>query len=127
MAAAPPQGGAWTWATAGKGGMILWPMFGATNQLLGGLAFLVIMFYLWRRNKPVYFLVLPLLFMLVMPAWAMFTTLPDWLHAQVKNWPLIIIGISTLVLEAWMIVEALLLLPVVRGVLERTALEKSLI
>ncbi|MBL4699933.1 MAG: carbon starvation protein A [Phycisphaeraceae bacterium] len=127
MAAALPQGGAWTWATAGKGGMILWPMFGATNQLLGGLAFLVIMFYLWRRNKPVYFLVLPLLFMLVMPAWAMFTTLPDWLHAQVKNWPLIIIGISTLVLEAWMIVEALLLLPVVRGVLERTALEKSLI
>jgi len=124
MAAAPPQGGPWTWATAGKGGMILWPMFGATNQLLGGLAFLVIMFYLWRRNKPTYFLVLPLLFMLVMPAWAMLTSLPDWLHAEIKNWPLIIIGISTLVLEAWMIVEALLLLPVVRGVLERTALEK---
>jgi carbon starvation protein len=124
IAAAPPEGGAWTWATAGKVGMILWPMFGATNQLLGGLAFLVIMFYLWRRNKPVYFLVLPLLFMLVMPAWALLSTLPDWLHADVKNWPLIIIGIFTLILEAWMIVEGLILLPGVRGVLERSAGEK---
>ncbi|HAI13189.1 MAG TPA: carbon starvation protein A [Phycisphaerales bacterium] len=124
IAAAPPGGGAWSWAQAGKGGLILWPMFGATNQLLGGLAFLVIMFYLWRRNKPVYFLVLPLLFMLAMPAWALMTTLPDWMHADTKNWPLIIIGICTLILEAWMIVEGLILLPGVRGVLERTATEK---
>ena len=65
----------WHWLEqyGGKGGMILWPMFGATNQLLGGLAFLVIGFYLWRRNKPVWFLALPMLFMLIMPAWAWIT------------------------------------------------------
>jgi hypothetical protein len=62
--------------------------------------------------------------MLVMPAWALLSTLPDWLHADVKNWPLIIIGIFTLILEAWMIVEGLILLPGVRGVLERSAGEK---
>ncbi len=123
IAAAPPGGGAWSWAQAGKGGLILWPMFGATNQLLGGLAFLVIMFYLWRRGKPVFFLVIPLLFMLAMPAWALITTLPDWLASEQKNWPLIIIGIFTLILEAWMIVEGLILLPGGRGVLERTAAE----
>ena len=38
----PPPGQAWSWAAAGKGGLLLWPMFGATNQLLGGLAFLVV-------------------------------------------------------------------------------------
>ena len=126
IAAAPPGGGAWSWAQAGKGGLILWPMFGATNQLLGGLAFLVIMFYLWRRGKPVFFLVIPLLFMLAMPAWALLTTLPDWLAAEQKNWPLIIIGIFTLILEAWMIVEGMILLPGVRGVLERTAAENRI-
>ena len=40
-------------AEIGKGGMLLWPLFGATNQLLAGFAFLVTAFYLWRRSKPV--------------------------------------------------------------------------
>ncbi len=125
MAAMPPAGGAWTWAGAGKGGMILWPMFGATNQLLGGLAFLVIGFYLWRRGKPVWFLALPMVFMLVMPAWAMSWQLfvgsedhPAWMYADKPNWTLIVIAVATLVLEGWMVVEAILLWPKVKGVLE---------
>ena len=73
-----------------------------------------------------FFLVIPLLFMLAMPAWALLTTLPDWLAAEQKNWPLIIIGIFTLILEAWMIVEGMILLPGVRGVLERTAAENRI-
>jgi len=32
----------------GTGGMMLWPLFGATNQLLAGLALMVTSFYLWR-------------------------------------------------------------------------------
>jgi carbon starvation protein len=125
MAAVSPAGGEWSWAGAGKGGMILWPMFGATNQLLGGLAFLVIGFYLWRRSKPVWFLVLPMLFMLIMPAWAMTWQLfigsddqPAWLYADSPNWALIVIAAATLVLEAWMVLEAVLLWPKVKGVLE---------
>jgi len=58
----------------GSGGMILWPLFGATNQLLAGLAFMVTVFYLWRRNKPIWFAAAPMVVMLIMPAWAMFTT-----------------------------------------------------
>ncbi len=126
MAAMPPAGGAWSWAAAGKGGMILWPMFGATNQLLGGLAFMVIGFYLWRRKKPVWFLILPMIFMLIMPAWAMSWQLfvgsedhPAWLYSDSPNWALIVIAVATLVLEAWMVVEAVLLWPKVKGVLER--------
>jgi carbon starvation protein len=126
LAAMPPAGGAWSWAGAGKGGMILWPMFGATNQLLGGLAFLVIGFYLWRRSKPVWFLALPMLFMLVMPAWAMIWQLfvqgigmeTSWLGADQPNWTLIVIAFATLALEAWMVVEAVLLWPKVKGVME---------
>ena len=46
----PMAGEPFAWKVAGKGGLLLWPMFGATNQLLGGLAFLVITFFLWRRR-----------------------------------------------------------------------------
>jgi carbon starvation protein len=126
MAAAPQGGNPWAWANAGKGGMLLWPMFGATNQLLGGLSFMVIAFYLWRRGKPIWFIVLPLIFMLVMPAWALYWQLfeqavgsdTSWLGAESKNWPLIFIAVVTLALEIWMIVEACLLWPHVKGVLE---------
>ena len=118
VAAVPRPGHAWSVANMGKGGMILWPMFGATNQLLGGLSFLVIAFYLWRRRKPTWFLIVPMLFMLVMPAWAMLIQLSEWTSASSPNYALLSVTVATLVLEAWMIVEALLLWPRTRGVTE---------
>lgn len=122
MAAIPPNGLGWEWKNVGQGGMMLWPMFGATNQLLGGLAFLVITFWMWRRRLPVWFVVIPTIFMLVMPAWAMNYQLfssDGWLAAENKNWPLIFIAIATMALEAWMVVEAFLCWPKAKGVLEQ--------
>lgn len=118
--------GAWWWIQtyAGGGGLILWPLFGATNQLLAGLAFLVIAFFLWRRGIPVWFIVIPMIFMLCVPAWAMISTLPSWIDpnpdvaGEPRNWVVIIVGIATLILELWMVVEAILLWPRVRGILE---------
>lgn len=126
MAAVPPSGTVWAWANVGRGGLILWPLFGATNQLLGGLAFLVIAFWMWRRRLPVWFIVIPTVFMLIMPAWAMTHQLfvqgvgmeTSWLAAETKNWALILIGIATLALEVWMITEALLAWPKAKGILE---------
>ena len=115
-------GAAW-WLTtfAGKGGLILWPLFGATNQLLAGLAFLVISFFLWRRSTPVWFIVIPMVFMLIMPAWAMLIDLPKWLDAEQPNWVVIGVGISTLLLELWMLIEAAIMWPRVKGVLEESS------
>ena len=104
----------------GTGGIILWPLFGATNQLLAGLAFLVIAFYLWRRNRPIWFLVLPMLLMLVIPMWAMIDQIftnrggdPAWWDQG--RWELVAMGLATCLLEIWMIIEALLLFPRTRG------------
>ena len=126
IAAMPAPGSPWSWANAGKGGLILWPMFGATNQLLGGLAFMVITFYLWRRGKAIWFVALPLVFMLIMPAWAMVWLIfiadgpnPGWAFSESPNWVLVAIAVATLLLEGWMIVEAALLFPKVRGLVER--------
>ena len=129
MAAVPPSGTEWTIANAGKGGLILWPLFGATNQLLAGLSFMVITFYLWRRGKPVWFLVIPMIFMLIMPMWAMLHQLfasPGWLAGdEGSDYLLGAIGLATIALELWMIFEAWQLFPKAKGVLEEGALDAS--
>ena len=108
----------------GSGGLLLWPLFGATNQLLAGLAFMVIVFYLWRRNKPIWFAAIPMAIMLIMPAWALiwqlFNSENGWLATgnESPNYLLGSIGIGTLCLQIWMIIEGLLILPRSRGVLE---------
>jgi carbon starvation protein len=116
IAAFPAPGREWSWANAGGGGLILWPLFGAMNQLLGGFAFLVILFYLRKTGTPLWFAILPALFMLAMPFWALFVQVfmgtseaPGWIAS--RQWLLVGIGTATLLLELWMIAEALLLLP----------------
>ena len=113
---------------SGKGGLILWPLFGATNQLLAGLSFLVITFYLWRRGRAVWFLVIPMIFMLIMPIWAMTYQLfiaPGWLNGEAPNLLLGGIGLATIALEIWMIVEAIKLFPKAKGLLEENALDQK--
>ena len=104
----------------GTGGLILWPLFGATNQLLAGLAFMVTVFYLWRRSKPIAFACLPMLMMLFMPAWALWWNMlnPELGWLWTGQYLLFGFGLVITGLQAWMVVEAVLLWPKVRGVME---------
>ncbi|RKU19768.1 carbon starvation protein A [Candidatus Poribacteria bacterium] len=94
----------------GSGGMTLWPLFGATNQLLAGLAFMVIVFYLVRRNKPIWFAFLPMIVMLLMPAWAMlhqmFVPETGWLAKG--NYLLFGFGVVVEALQVWMVAEGVI-------------------
>lgn len=94
----------------GSGGMTLWPLFGATNQLLAGLAFMVIVFYLVRRNKPIWFAFLPMVVMLLMPAWAMlhqmFNPTTGWWFEG--KYLLFGFGIVIEALQVWMIAEGVI-------------------
>lgn len=94
----------------GSGGMTLWPLFGATNQLLAGLAFMVIVFYLVRRNKPIWFAFLPMVVMLLMPAWAMLHQMfnPD--NGWLFNGNYLLFGFGLIVegLQVWMIAEGII-------------------
>lgn len=49
----------------------VWPVFGATNQLLAGLALLVVFVWLKKLGKKTLFIVIPMVFMLVMTLWAL--------------------------------------------------------
>ena len=97
-----------------SGGLILWPLFGAINQLLAGLAFLVIAFYLIRHNKPIFFLVVPLCLMIVLPAWAMTYQIIGFYTDG--NWLLVGLGVLVEILQVWMIVEGILMWKKARGV-----------
>ena len=101
----------------GSGGMTLWPLFGATNQLLAGLAFMVIVFYLVRRNKPIWFAFLPMVVMLLMPAWAMlyqmFNPVSGWLFEG--KYLLFSFGLVVEGLQLWMIVEGVIAWQNARG------------
>ncbi len=122
-------------AAVGTGGLILWPLFGATNQLLAGLAFMVTVFYLWRRNKPIWFAAIPMIIMVIMPAWAliwqMFNAGTGWfwpLAAMARGeaawaWSnthlLFAVGLTTFGLQIWMVIEALAIFAKAKGVLEQ--------
>ena len=98
----------------GKGGLTLWPLFGGMNQLLAGLAFLVIATYLARHHRPVGFLLVPMIMMLIIPAWALAAqifvgagTANAWIDGDA--WWLVVMGGVFLLLELWMLIEAIML------------------
>jgi carbon starvation protein len=121
-------------AAMGTGGLILWPLFGAINQLLAGLALMVIAFYLWRRNISNWFVVIPMIIMLIMPAWALIWQLTNptsgWVYPiidsltgkQPWSWSTTHLkfgfAVATLGLQVWMVIEGALLWKRARGVLE---------
>ena len=50
----------------GTGGMIIWPLFGTTNQLLAGLTLLVISVMLVKLGRPVRYTLIPMVFVTTM-------------------------------------------------------------
>lgn len=116
LALLPAPGKPWSLANLGTGGLILWPLFGATNQLLAGLSLMVISFYLRRRGLPTIVATLPMILMLVMPAWALCINIDRWLAGG--SLALVAVAVVMLAVEAWMALEGLLLWGRVQGVLE---------
>lgn len=46
-----------------KGGLLLWPLFGATNQMLAALTLTVIAFFLHKKKKNALFFIIPAIFL----------------------------------------------------------------
>ncbi len=85
-------------------GLILWQLFGTTNQLLAGLALLAVTLYLLRRGKPVGWTGAPMLFMLASTLTVMGVNLVDfWIAGQ---WLLFATGVILFVLALWLAAEA---------------------
>ena len=92
----------------GKGALSLWPLFGAVNQLLGGLALLVITVWLAKKKIRIIFTAIPMVFMIFMTSWAMKINLIS--YWTDKNWMLLSIGVVITILQLWMVVEGIIVL-----------------
>ena len=85
-------------------GLVLWQLFGTTNQMLAGLALLAVTVYLLRRGKPIVYTLAPMLLILVSTLSAMSINLAEfWADAQ---WTLLATGTAILVLAVWLTGEA---------------------
>ena len=47
-----------------QAGWILWPIFGATNQMLAGLILMILTLYFWKKGKKVILLFIPMIFIM---------------------------------------------------------------
>ncbi len=85
-------------------GLVLWQLFGTTNQLLAGLTLLAITVYLFRRGKPIRYTLIPMVVMLVSTISAMSSNLVKfWRESE---WILFLTGLVILVLAVWLTLEA---------------------
>lgn len=89
-------------------GMILWALFGSTNQLLGAIALLVGSIYLYKKGKPVIYTFLPMVFMLIVTLSAMSVSWVGFIQAEKPNIPLVVVGGVLMVMTIWLCVEAFL-------------------
>ena len=55
----------------GTGGLVIWPLFGTTNQLLAALTLLVLSVFLLKQSRPSRYTFVPFLFLLTMTLWAL--------------------------------------------------------
>ena len=92
----------------------LWLLFGTTNQLIGGMTFLVLFVYLFRVKKPVLPYLLPMVFVVGITTAAMTYNLFRWVNSlgtkDAAPTLTLVIGAIILILEFWMIAEAVIII-----------------
>ncbi|MDX1501061.1 MAG: carbon starvation protein A [Thermoanaerobaculia bacterium] len=90
-------------------GLALWALFGTTNQLLAGLALLVVTMYLKQRGRNAWVTALPAIFMLVSTVAAMVDNLDGFRRQWSQGGAvLFVVGSILLALAVWLLVEAVL-------------------
>lgn len=95
LAEAPGQG-------PGSGGFLLWPLFGATNQLVGGLTLLAVTISLWKTGRPVVYTLIPMIFLILMTTGSMILNFREF----ARNPLLLVLSAIILALAVRLMLEA---------------------
>ncbi len=100
-------------------GIVLWELFGTTNQLLGGLALLTVTVWLTKLRRPVRAVFLPMLFLFAMTLIAMITKIRDF--AQQEAWLVLGFGLLLLAMAIWLVAEGVTVMLRARAAAEKPA------
>ncbi len=88
-------------------GLALWQLFGTVNQLLAGLALLVVTLYLHQRGRNPWFTGIPMVFMLGSTLVAMLGNLGNFYRVWHEGGAILfVVGTVLLVLAVWLVFEA---------------------
>ncbi len=90
--------------TGGTGGMLLWPLFGTTNQLLAGLTLLVISVLLVKLGRPSRYTLVPMLFVTGMSFVAALFQLGSFYVAE--NYFLLVMDLMIIVAAIFVMLES---------------------
>ena len=88
----------------GSGGMIIWPLFGTTNQLLAGLTLAIITVILIKKGRPAIYTLVPLVFLLAMSIFALLVQMGQFYRAE--NWLLLGMDVVILIAALWVTLES---------------------
>ena len=88
----------------GSGGMLIWPLFGTTNQLMAGLTLSIVVIILTQLRRPTWPVLIPLVFVTAMSLWAAVLQVRTFLEAG--NWLLLVLDVIIICCAIWVIVEA---------------------
>ena len=91
----------------GQGGLILWPLFGTTNQLVAGVTLLVVSVWLKRQGKPVIYTLAPMLLVGLATVVAMTGEVIGYYQAFGERWLLALSGSVILICDVWVMLEGL--------------------
>ncbi|HNK56756.1 MAG TPA: carbon starvation CstA 5TM domain-containing protein, partial [Leptospiraceae bacterium] len=96
-------------------GLALWKVFGTTNQLLAGLALVVIFIYLVKTKRPMINIFLPMVFVLSVTLWAMVGNFMEFLSGPNPNYLLAAVGGILIILTLWLLIEGFLVWRRIKG------------
>ena len=85
----------------GRGGLILWPLFGTTNQLVAGATLLVVSVWLRQTGRPIAYTLVPMLFVGSTTIIAMVGEVSSYFAAFSERWLLALIGSAILIADLW--------------------------
>ncbi len=96
----------------GDGGNLIWPVFGATNQILASLTLLIVSIYLMKLGRPAIYTLVPMVFIIFMAFWASVWYLID--YFQTERWLLVILNLAVMVVSVMVMLEAMSVISKIR-------------
>jgi carbon starvation protein len=90
---------------AGTGGLVIWPLFGTTNQLLAALTLVVLSVFLMKQGRPTVYTLVPFVFLITMTVLALLVQLRGFWEAG--RYVLVLMDVIILAATIWVALEAL--------------------
>lgn len=89
----------------GGGGNIIWPLFGATNQILASLTLLVLSIFLIKLGRPARYTLVPMVLVMFIATWGCAVQMLAFFRND--QWLLVVLSIAVLIASIMVILEAI--------------------